>query len=106
MHTLNDKIGPEDTHRHDTDTRLGSANCRTDTGEANGAHDAHHAEERLSKRSAYAIDSGFEYSRVVGGRIASPIDIDREVQEIAWQGTATYRVHRASRHEDVSTRFP
>jgi hypothetical protein len=49
VHTLDNQIRPEDTHRGDTDTRLGSSVCGAETCEDDGAGAAHGAKEGLLK---------------------------------------------------------
>jgi len=45
--TLDDQVGPENTHGTDTNTGLGGTVCGTEAGEDDGAHATHRSEERL-----------------------------------------------------------
>lgn len=56
--TLDDKIGSEDTHGSDTDTRLGGTVGGTETGEDDGAGAAHSTEEGLEMVSYVDLDVG------------------------------------------------
>ena len=47
--TLDDQIRSENTHSTDTDTRLGSTICSTETGEDNGGSATHGTEEWLHR---------------------------------------------------------
>lgn len=46
-HTLDDQVGPKDTHRRDTDTSLCGSVCSPEAGEDNGASAAHCTKEGL-----------------------------------------------------------
>lgn len=52
LRTLDDQVGPEDTHGGDTDTRLGRAVGGAHAGEDDGAGAAHGTEEGLIQRLA------------------------------------------------------